>query len=630
MGILALKRVPLQLMAAVVALLVLVACGGTPAPPGPVTYSVSGVVTSFGGAPEEGITVVLGGESVTTDASGKWQFTGLTGSHSVGADQQPGLVTCPFAITVSGETSGLVFTAHNGNTGPGDMAGAGTTTDPFVVTDVDQLQALDGDLMAHYVLCDHVDASAKSDFTPIAAGSPIPFEGTLDGQEYEIRGLHLNYPTEQLVGLFAKIGPSGTVRNLGLEGGSTAGEALVGAVAGENQGTIESVFNTGSVSATDSQYDDGVGGLVGANTGSISNALNTGAVTGQDDVGGIAGTNYGPLNDSYNSGDITGATYVGGLAGYSEIDIADSFNIGAIVGNGQVGGLVGGSTGIIIADSYNNGSVTGDFAVGGLVGELIDTEISDSSNDGAVVGVSVVGGLAGTLENTHITASHNAGAVTGEYAVGGIAGEVHSNSSLASTRNTGEILGLGETIGGIAGENNGVITTSMNAGAVTHDGTGNPTNCCVGGITGWNASGAEIHASYNLAAVTSQTGAGVGGIAGGNNGQITTSYNWGAVSGVTEVGGIAGVNDFEIIHTYSIGEVTANSLDGGIAGVAAVASDIQSSYFDGAKAKDNYPAEGQNKTDAALKLRSTFFGWNFGTVWVDADGDYPDLIDNPR
>lgn len=54
----------------------LVACG-SPEPPAPQTYTVSGVVQSFAGVPEPGITVVLGDQSVQTGANGKWEFPNL-------------------------------------------------------------------------------------------------------------------------------------------------------------------------------------------------------------------------------------------------------------------------------------------------------------------------------------------------------------------------------------------------------------------------------------------------------------------------------------------------------------------------------------------------------------------------
>lgn len=202
--------------------------------------------------------MLLGGEAVQTDADGNWEFTGVTGSHAIAAEQARSLVTCPFSLPVSGDTSGLVFTAHRGAAGPGNMAGSGTASDPFVITNVDQLQAVDSDLTADYILCDDIDASAKNDFSPIGRANFAQFPGTFDGFGYEIRELHLDYPTSDLVGLFSAVGERGMVRNVGLVDGSATGKNHVGAIAGFNYGLIENVYNTGNVAA-----NVFAGGLVG-------------------------------------------------------------------------------------------------------------------------------------------------------------------------------------------------------------------------------------------------------------------------------------------------------------------------------------------------------------------------------
>lgn len=528
----------------------------------------------------------------------------LTGSYIVTVENEPSLVTCPFELEVSAAATDLVFTAYHGNSGPGNMAGAGSGNNPFAVTNTAQLQAISDNLTANYVLCDNIAAGATTTFEPIGAASSVGFVGLFDGLGFEIQELHIAHPTTGIVGLFARIDVAGTVRNVGLMNGSTVGEFTVGAIAGENLGTLHNVANSGEVRATDSQEDAGVGGLVGINHGTITLALNSGTVTGQSDVGGAVGTNFGVLTEVFNAGGVTGEEYVGGIAGYSrDADLSELLNSGAVIG---------------------------DVNVGGLVGDLGDSNLSESINMGKVTGVNNQGGLVGSLSGAHISNSHNTGELVGHSYIGGIAGVVDSSSTIVSSHNSGTITGKGSEIGGVAGTNNGTIEYSSNRSPVTSTGTNDPDDYGVGGIVGWNNALAEIHGSFNLENIAIPYRTEAGGIAGGNDGLITTSYNWGNVVATDLAGGITGYNSGEIRNTYSSGEVTATTDHGGIAGFQEVGGDMISSYFDEDKALNNYPAFGQNKTDAELKSQATFVGWNFGTVWVNEDGDYPNLIDNER
>ncbi|MBI4986476.1 MAG: filamentous hemagglutinin N-terminal domain-containing protein, partial [Rhodocyclales bacterium] len=90
-------------------------------------------------------------------------------------------------------------------------------------------------------------------------------------------------------------------------------------------------------------------------------------------------------------------------------------------------------------------------------------------------------------------------------------------------------------VGILAGKNNGgSISSSYSSGTVT--GTDH-----VGGLVGNNAVGGTITDTYSMAAVNG-TGDGAGGLVGGNDGSITTSYATGAVTGNTNVAGLIGIN----------------------------------------------------------------------------------------
>lgn len=147
---------------------------------------------------------------------------------------------------------------------------------------------------------------------PIAGGSCTPYTGTFDGQGHTITGLATD---GQDGGLFETVGAGGTVKNLGIIGGSFTG-SCAGAIAGTNAGVIANCY-TISGTVEGSQF---AGGIAGQSTGTIQNCYNTGAVSGPGGAtGGICGSVEGTaacISGCYNTGALSGAgsTAVHGIA----------------------------------------------------------------------------------------------------------------------------------------------------------------------------------------------------------------------------------------------------------------------------------------------------------------------------
>ena len=242
---------------------------------------------------------------------------------------------------------------------------------------IDQLQTMQDDLAGRYLLGMNIDASATANWNDGAGFAPVGdnstsdddsrFTGTFDGLGHTVSELTISRPATDDVGLFGYVGSGGTVRHIGLLGGSIKGRNYVGGLVGTNSGTIENVYATGAVSGDGSE----VGGLVGrSESGSITNAYATGAVSGNDYVGGLIGrNNKGPIENAYATGAVSGHSFVGGLMG-------DNFNgatknvyaTGKVSGNDKVGGLVGSNLLGTIENAYATGAVSGNSSVGGLVG----------------------------------------------------------------------------------------------------------------------------------------------------------------------------------------------------------------------------------------------------------------------
>ena len=160
---------------------------------------------------------------------------------------------------------------------------------------------------------------------------------------------------------------------------------------------------------------------------------------------------------------------------------------------------------------------------------LLRNPLADGSTLGVSSGASVVGGIAGTnLAAGVIESCTTTGSVYGAHFIGGISGENHgiiANCTNTSSVNTtveqndidlssltlNDLIGTENVaditdIGGIAGQSGGVIRACMNRGTVGYQ-----------------------HMGYN-----------VGGIAGSQTGYIEGCVNYGTVYARKESGGIVG------------------------------------------------------------------------------------------
>ena len=249
-------------------------------------------------------------------------------------------------------------------------SGSGTPGNPYIITTVEELQAMKDNLSGYYALGNDINASATSGWNSGAGFIPIgtdtnQFTGSFDGQGYKIINLRINRPSTNYVGLFGYVGSGGAVENVGLENENIKGNLRVGGLVGFNdRGTVSNSYSTGSVSGS----GDYAGGLVGINYGTVSNSYSTGSVSGDYIVGGLVGYNlYGTVSRSYSTGSVSGDNIVGGLVGESYGTVFNSYSTGSVSGDCIVGGLVGLNY-VNVSNSYSTGSVSGGDIVGGLVG----------------------------------------------------------------------------------------------------------------------------------------------------------------------------------------------------------------------------------------------------------------------
>ena len=136
---------------------------------------------------------------------------------------------------------------------------------------------------------------------PIGKSSSC-FTGNYDGQGNFIKGLFINRPTNDSVGLFARLS-GGSISDLGLLNANITGNNFVGGLVGYNQSnTISSCFSTGTISG-----NNNTGGFVGKNeTGTLDNCYSMANVMRASGIntnfGAFCGDNSGTVQYCYSTG----------------------------------------------------------------------------------------------------------------------------------------------------------------------------------------------------------------------------------------------------------------------------------------------------------------------------------------
>ncbi|HEY6951119.1 MAG TPA: GLUG motif-containing protein, partial [Bacteroidota bacterium] len=198
--------------------------------------------------------------------------------------------------------------------------------------------------------------ASGSGFTPIGKSGSY-FSGTYNGNGHTISNLWISRGSTSAVGLFGFPKSGATIENLGVVNANIRGSGYVGALVGDNDGTVSNCYSTGSVSGSNL-----VGGLIGGIvSGSASNSYSTASVSGGSSVGGLVGYLLSAsVSDCYSTGSVSGGSSTGGLIGSNSGSVSNSF------WDTQTSGQSGGSgTGETTATMKTQSTFTGagwDFA----------------------------------------------------------------------------------------------------------------------------------------------------------------------------------------------------------------------------------------------------------------------------
>jgi len=495
------------------------------------------------------------------------------------------------------------------------MAGCDPAVPPpeaLEIRDRYDLDAVRGNLTGSYILMNDLD-STTAGYTELASRTanegegwqPIGFlnpwdgmggfQGTFEGQGYEISGLFINRPIESAVGLFGVVDEGGVVQNIGVVNADVAGNL-------------------------------GVGGLLGYNDGTVSNSYSAGNVTGEGAVGCLVGTNYkGTVSDSYSAGNVTGQVGVGGLVGASTGSVSNSYyNYDDVLINGK--NII--SIGALFDEDFEEWLANDKFLD---VNERLSQEngyylINDVSDFKQLLAFGQDTTLKFRLkDNLDLVDEPN---FYIPYLAGEFDGDGHGISNLSFDLDFASFVGL---FGYLAA-----------GGKVTQVGVENvniTVDSVAGGLVGKNSG--TVSNSYSAGNVTGDYN--VGGVAAYSNGIVSNSHSTCSVTGTGRVGGLVGWNDEGTVsNSYSTGNVTGHEDVGGLVGwndEGAVSDSFWNIETSGQSTSDG----GTGKTTAEMMDIASFSGagWNIiavanpGTrnpsyIWNIVDGEtYPFLSSQP-
>lgn len=257
--------------------------------------------------------------------------------------------------------------------------------------------------------------------------------------------------------------------------------------------------------------------------------------------------------------------------------LGESLNVGAVGTpmnfNGHLNGLKNTLMGVVfssdigIIDTLTSTSTVSHLNImgaGGSTCAAIPCGVLAKQNDGIINDIKIMASLNNVSdssllvglnsENAQILRSHVAGTIGGSSSIGAIASE--NNGTIKYSRADFDFISLSgsQYIGGLVGNNGGVIEESSIRAKLNTKGAGNGLNALgeVGLIAGLNQSGASIknclvengEILLNSTGVDSQS---VGGMAGRNAGRLEKNLSFGVIrasgSGGNSIGGLAGKMD---------------------------------------------------------------------------------------
>lgn len=307
--------------------------------------------------------------------------------------------------------------------------GAGTAANPYVIQTPAELQSIQNNLAAYYVLGNDIDMSGYS-FTPIGSES-APFTGSLNGDDYTIKNLVLS-STSKNTGLFKVISSGAVVKDMTFRDCSISSTSYrVGIITGlvlmsstnNNKATISNV-NFLRCNIFSNMHSVGcIAGLVytASNIEIVNCKVNYCTIEASGNAGGFIGEcassplteiiNCDVLNTHITTFNNDAAFFVGRCNANSVLNVEYSNIDNSILeGVNEIGGINGicSSSSFINAVNCNmiNSIIKGSNYIGGLFGinygNLIESSNCIVSNCNIIGTDYYVGGIVATIYSAGI------------------------------------------------------------------------------------------------------------------------------------------------------------------------------------------------------------------------------------
>ena len=449
-----------------------------------------------------------------------------------------------------------------------------------------------------------------------------------------------------------------------------------GGLAGKNYGTVVYSHASGKVSGSGNN-----GGLIGRNNGTVRCSYASGTVSGSgSNDGGLVGYNeYGTVEYCYARGSVDGGSG-GGLRGsyagtirYSYYNAANTGNksgfaesLASLKKQGTYYGWDFGHVWVMGADGYPAVELRGEAGALEIRGSGEEDDPYIIEDEGQLFALAKGELLVNAKKyyklgnDIELTADNWTAIGTESMKFNGVFdGAGYTVSGLKSRGTSFQYAGLfgynegtirnlsvggsiadhnGSYAGLLCAYNNGLIENCSTSGSV------GSTSESRGGLVGYNDSKGEVRLCGSSAEVGGDAPYG-GGLAGKNYGTVVYSHASGKVSGSGNNGGLIGRNNGTVRCSYASGTVSGSgSNDGGLVGYneygtveycyargsvdggsggglrGSYAGTIRYSYYNAANTGNK---SGFAESLASLKKQGTYYGWDFGHVWVMGADGYP-------
>lgn len=470
---------------------------------------------------------------------------------------------------------------------------------------------LTGDIDLSYALGEYGDYYNDGKGWEPIGNSNTPFKGTFDGRGYTIKGLSINRPEQDYIGLFG-YAATATFKNCKLDIVNIVGASYTGGLLGKGE-TVN--FENCDLSITKLNGSSYVGGFLGqGNTVNIEHCkIEPVELKGTNYVGGFLGEgktvnikNCETLKGKIITDSTAATTYCGGLVATISSDgtinncinrvvismtapancdyIKDPYTYGRYLEStkptySHTGGIVGSFLGATIFSCINYGNISAEktsfLYAGGIAGSFTGSDITLCKNDAQIISKSdyyYKDRFYHDSTGTSISRDYFSTSYTG-----GIAG-LFSGKKIDTCVNNAKIIATAKDEDGEKSYAGGIAGRSSNGGYVER---------CV------NLARISMNNAYANHAIQTAIGSGFS--------TVENCYNFSSASTL--------MNSGTAKNCYSISSFTAEN------GTVWLSNGSQ-----------------VTRTNKQMRLKSTFEGFDFENTWTmegNPDFPYPELISNP-